>query len=205
MKVAIIGTHGTGKSTLVYGLCFCLKQEGLDVKPVLEIARESPFPLNGKDFRAQEWIVHKQSEVELAAETTLAGRDPPDCFVFDRCVLDGYVYSLDMKHKGKITHLPEWMSTVVNANVGRYDYLFRANIYKGGLERDGTRSIDPVWQREIDDLFDHVSKKKRIKYLRLPMPKDFDPEKKMTKDEIKEMQDLQLEFMVQKIVEKCKK
>ena len=42
MKIAFIGTHGVGKTTLCYELAAALKREGVHVDIVKEVARLSP-------------------------------------------------------------------------------------------------------------------------------------------------------------------
>ena len=44
MKVAFIGTHGVGKTTLCYDLAALLKRQDVDVDIVKEVARLSPLP-----------------------------------------------------------------------------------------------------------------------------------------------------------------
>ena len=46
MKVAFIGTHGVGKTTLCYDLAAALKKRDLTVELVREVARECPLPIN---------------------------------------------------------------------------------------------------------------------------------------------------------------
>jgi len=46
IKLAFIGTHGVGKTTLCYDLGALLKKRGLHVDLVKEVARLSPLPIN---------------------------------------------------------------------------------------------------------------------------------------------------------------
>ena len=46
MKLAFIGTHGVGKTTLCYDLAAALKKQGVNVDIVKEVARLSPLPIN---------------------------------------------------------------------------------------------------------------------------------------------------------------
>ena len=46
MKIAFIGTHGVGKTTLCYDLAAALKKRDLTVELVREVARECPLPIN---------------------------------------------------------------------------------------------------------------------------------------------------------------
>jgi molybdopterin-guanine dinucleotide biosynthesis protein len=46
VKVAFIGSHGVGKTTLCYDLASLLKRQGVNVDIVKEVARLSPLPIN---------------------------------------------------------------------------------------------------------------------------------------------------------------
>ena len=46
MKVALIGTHGVGKTTLCYELAARLKRRDVEVELVREVARRCPLPIN---------------------------------------------------------------------------------------------------------------------------------------------------------------
>ncbi len=60
-KVAFIGTHGVGKTTLAYGLASRLKRRDVNLEVVVEVARRCPLPLNeGTTLEAQAWILHAQ-------------------------------------------------------------------------------------------------------------------------------------------------
>src|ERR1017187_10110119 len=69
MKIAFIGTHGVGKTTLCYDLAAALKKRDLTVELVREVAREGPLPINQETtLKAQAWILHTQIAWELQAE-----------------------------------------------------------------------------------------------------------------------------------------
>lgn len=46
MKIAIVGTHGIGKTTLAYQIACEAKKKGKNATVINEIARRCPFPLN---------------------------------------------------------------------------------------------------------------------------------------------------------------
>lgn len=46
MKLALIGTHGVGKTTLAYEVCSLLKRADHHVELVTEVARRSPIAAN---------------------------------------------------------------------------------------------------------------------------------------------------------------
>jgi hypothetical protein len=151
LKIAIIGTHGTFKSTLAYNLAGALKEEGLTVRVIQELAADCPYPINGECIEAQEWIVGTQFMEELKTAASKDNRKAPDAMVCDRSILDSYAYTLDLCLKKGIP-MPGWIPSMVEHNMPSYDYLFKTNVVPGGLVDDGTRCIDPVWQKDIENI-----------------------------------------------------
>ena len=87
VKLAFIGTHGVGKTTLCYDLAAILKKRGLHVDIVKEVARLSPLPINRQtSLEAQMWILSTQ----IAEEIRSAAHH--EVVVCDRSVLDNYAY-----------------------------------------------------------------------------------------------------------------
>ena len=87
MKIAFIGSHGVGKTTLCYDLASALKRQGASVDIVKEVARLSPLPINRQtSVDAQTWILMTQ----VAEEIRSASQN--DVVVCDRSVLDNYAY-----------------------------------------------------------------------------------------------------------------
>ena len=76
MKLAFIGTHGTGKTTLCYDLTAALKRQGFNADMVKEVARLSPLPINRKtSLDAQTWILMTQVAEEIrSASAARRGR-----------------------------------------------------------------------------------------------------------------------------------
>src|SRR6187549_759927 len=88
-KIAFIGSHGVGKTTLAFGLAARLKARDISLEVVHEVARRCPLPINEEtSVAAQSWILHTQVAEELVA----AARYP--VVLCDRSVLDNYVYLL---------------------------------------------------------------------------------------------------------------
>ena len=68
LKVAFVGTHGVGKTTLCFELAAQLKRLDLGVDIVKEVARRCPLPINAvTTYDAQAWILHTQIAEEIAA------------------------------------------------------------------------------------------------------------------------------------------
>ena len=68
LKVAFIGSHGVGKTTLCYGLAARLKRRDVALEIVHEVARRCPLPINSvTTAEAQRWILHTQIAEEILA------------------------------------------------------------------------------------------------------------------------------------------
>ncbi len=141
MKVAFIGTHGVGKTTLCYDLAAALKKRDLTVELVREVARECPLPINRETtLKAQAWILHTQIAWELQAEAKA------DVVLSDRAVLDNFCYM-----RRAFSGAPEEavLEELVRTWTRTYDYLFKVPIV-GDPRFDGVRDTDFAFQHEID-------------------------------------------------------
>jgi nicotinamide riboside kinase len=145
MKIAIIGSHGCGKTALAFSLCTELQKLGHRVELVVEMARRSPFPINEATSEdGQLWILHRHIVAELEASVRA------DAVVCDRSVLDNYAY---YSHKfGRRPHL----DALVNQWIGTYTLLVKVPIVNEWLIDDGVRSIDRQFQIEIDSLVEEM-------------------------------------------------
>ena len=139
LKIAFIGSHGVGKTTLCYGLAARLKRRDVALEIVHEVARRSPLPINsGTTAEAQRWILHTQ----IAEEILAAARYP--VVLCDRSVLDNYVYFL-------LAAGPDpALDHLVSAWLAGYDLLILVPILAAPLA-DGIRAADPTFQRAVDE------------------------------------------------------
>lgn len=141
MKLALIGTHGAGKTTIAYEVCSLLKRSGQNVELVREVARRSPFPVNaGTTREGQLWILHSQIAAELEA-----ARGAPNV-VCDRSVLDNYCYLVN--RFGRQAEIEGWLFWWMKT----YGLLVGIPPFSEGIIRDGFRSEDRDFQRRIDEL-----------------------------------------------------
>jgi nicotinamide riboside kinase len=145
LKLALIGTHGVGKTTLAYEICSLLKKAGHSVELVTEVARQSHFPVNAATtLDAQLWILHAQ----IAAELEAARRAPH--VVCDRSVLDNYCYLVNKF--GRQPQLEPWLAWWMNT----YDLLVGVPLLAEGITPDGFRSEDREFQKRIHDLLEQM-------------------------------------------------
>jgi thymidylate kinase len=150
MKVAFIGTHGTGKTTLCYDLVAALKKQGVNADMVKEVARNSPLPVNRKtSLDAQTWILMTQVAEEIRSASQ------HEVVICDRSVLDNYAYMAFAcgRQKAIERFVDFWMKS--------YDVLFKVPIVEAASE-DGFRDTDLFFIRSIDQLVDTLLNEKKI-------------------------------------------
>lgn len=141
MKLALIGTHGVGKTTLAFEICSLLKKANHNVELVTEVARQSPFPVNAATtLEGQLWILHAQ----IAAELDAARRAPH--VICDRSVLDNYCYLVNKF--GRQPQLEAWLAWWMDT----YSLLVGVPPIEAGIPSDGFRSEDRAFQLRIHEL-----------------------------------------------------
>jgi hypothetical protein len=161
MKIAFIGTHGVGKTTLCFELAACLKRLDLSVDLVKEVARACPLPINRDTTEAaQSWILHTQ----VAKEIELAGRY--DAIVCDRAVIDNYAYMVHAAGRR-----PE-LEPFLRAWMGTYSLLVKVPVVTPP-SFDGTRDTSVDFQGAIDHLLDELLDEFAVPRLELE-PRDRD-------------------------------
>ncbi len=138
-KLAFVGSHGVGKTTLCYGLAARLKRKDFSLDIVREIARRCPLPINEETtVDAQQWILHNQIAEEILAA------NQHDIVICDRSILDNYVYLL--LSSGSQTALEplidHWLSS--------YDLLIHVPVIEDP-DPDGLRATDPSFQQAVED------------------------------------------------------
>lgn len=155
MKVALIGTHGVGKTTLCFELAARLKRRDVDVELVREVARRCPLPINREtSVAAQGWILHTQMAWELEAES---GHPLVLC---DRSVLDNFCYLLHAAGPQ-----PSW-EPLLAAWLTSYDLLVKVPVWTTP-RWDGIRDTDLAFQRDIDTILDQQLEQRGLPALRL--------------------------------------
>ncbi|MCA9730323.1 MAG: ATP-binding protein [Candidatus Eisenbacteria bacterium] len=140
IKVAFIGSHGVGKTTLCYEIAARLKRRDLRVDLVKEVARRCPLPINKEStIDAQAWILHTQMAMEI--ET----RRDHDVVICDRSVLDNYAYLVAACGRQPV------YDALVRAWLPTYDLMVWVPITETP-RFDGIRDTDRTFQERIDTL-----------------------------------------------------
>ena len=158
LKLALIGTHGVGKTTLAYEICSLLKKSHCNVELVTEVARQSPFPVNAATtIEGQLWILHAQ----IAAELDAARRAPH--VITDRAVLDNYCYLVNKF--GRQPQLESWLAWWMDS----YSILIGVPPVEAEIPADGFRSEDRAFQQRIHELVVELLASAPFKHLRAPV------------------------------------
>lgn len=155
MKIAFVGSHGVGKTTLCFDLAAQLKRRGINADMVKEVARASPLPVNRKTSReAQLWILTTQVAEEIRASSH------SDVVVCDRAALDNYAYFFLACGRDPAVEkfVDMWMKT--------YDLLIRVPVL-AEVQEDGFRDTDSVFVREVDKKVSALLSVSKTSYLDL--------------------------------------
>ena len=155
VKLAFIGSHGVGKTTLCFDVAGALKRRGVDVDIVREVARQSPLPINRQtSLEAQMWILSTQVAEEIRAASQ------HEMVLCDRSVLDNYAYLARAcgRHPAIETFVDYWTRT--------YEWLIKAPV-TGRAAADGVRDVDVEFVESIDTLVDDLLHEKAIRHERL--------------------------------------
>src|SRR5688572_10425379 len=144
LKVAFVGSHGVGKTTLCFDLASQLKRLDLGVDLVKEVARRCPLPINEQTTAdAQSWILHTQVAEELAASAQY------EVVVCDRSVLDNYAYLVARSGRQPA------LDALVGEWIAGYSALFKVPV-TSAPSFDGTRAVSRAFQLEIDRTIDKL-------------------------------------------------
>ena len=144
LKLAFVGTHGVGKTTLCFDLALQLKRLDLGVEIVKEVARRCPLPINEETtLDAQAWILHTQIAEELEAAARY------EAVICDRSVLDNYAYLV--ARVGRRADLDQLVASWIQG----YNALFKVPILEAP-SFDGMRAVSRSFQAEIDATIDRL-------------------------------------------------
>jgi nicotinamide riboside kinase len=173
-KIAIFGTHGSAKTTLVYKLAAFYKMGNKNVTVIHEAARQSPFPINlDVVYQTTLFVVTSQIKKELQAEA-----EGFEISISDRTPSDAFIYLNHLKRDNSFTRsleifCLEWMK--------KYDVLIYLEPSEGFLiKEDGIRAVGIEYQNKIRDdfrvLLKEIRKNKNINFIEANAAQLFDEE-----------------------------
>ncbi len=165
-KIALISTHGTGKTTLCFEVAAELKKRGLKVKVFSEIAAsayEQGIPINeNTTMPAQMYILMQHITEELRA----AIRNY-QVVVCDRSVFDNLVYM--ERRCGGNPFIREFLQGY--AEKFPYDVIYKLPMVDDKMTDDGIREAkNKEFQVDISTRLDALLEEMRIPHRTLPAP-----------------------------------
>ena len=148
-KIAISGSHSTGKTFLLYELAkkYKLKYPNKEISIVSEVSRKCPYPINeNTPLESQYWMFSTQIKMEMDATKET------DIVICDRSIADHLAYA-----KLVSNGLYESMIPFVKEYIKTYDKIFFKTIKNNDyLIDDGVRSTDPIFRQVVEDNLKHL-------------------------------------------------
>lgn len=166
MNIAIVGTHCTGKSTLIKSLSS--PDSGLKWDKVVNSSTRGSIEFGLKineegDSLSQLYMI--SSDVKSFIEN--GGLKSEKKLLFDRCFLDTFIYSLHMSLQKKCS----WTTTHTCQRIWetfseKFDFIFWLRP-EFELVEDGTRSTNKDFQLKVDSLFQQYFQVSEVKPIQL--------------------------------------
>ncbi|TFF88195.1 MAG: hypothetical protein EU549_03475 [Promethearchaeota archaeon] len=163
IKIGILGTHGTGKTTLGHTIMSYLKENHFIVGWVSEIVRDRPAAVNDLSaFLSQYWVLNSQINKEIERQSL------NKVIVTDRTVLDNFAYAKRSAAKNSISKKDLKVLEHICKNWAHtYDVLFYTQITKNPIEDDNFRSTSQQYQLEIDRMIRNIINEWNIEVVEL--------------------------------------
>jgi GTPase SAR1 family protein len=151
MKIAVIGTQNTGKTTYIDDF---LKKWTMYKKPETsyrDLIKEKNLP-HSKDGTEETQTLILNALVDQAIEFS-----KKDNVILDRSVLDVLAYSTWLCLNEKVSEkFLDQQRIIVRETLKMYDVLFFIPLTKTSkinIVDNGTRNVDPIYREEIDNIF----------------------------------------------------
>lgn len=140
-KIALVGTYGTGKTTIAHKLVSKLKEKGIDADFSEEVARRCPLKINeNASTKTQLWIIGKQITEETEKEQNC------EVLVCDRAVIDTFSYETSLE-----AERPDWEGFIKDY-LKTYDVIIKVPVSKEKeIQQDKKRSSSKEFQLKIEE------------------------------------------------------
>ena len=170
MKIAISGTHGSGKTTIALDVASKLKKMNKVVTLMPEVARESPYLISGEQSpNAQLQIYGSQIDSEMRYEVG------SDILITDRALVDHVAY-MHLFFPDQVEFF-DAMKSFAKAYMSTYDYVFQTSaIYDPKKTDDVLRPEDQELQEQAHEEITRLLTELYPAFIQLPS----DPETDLT-------------------------
>lgn len=166
-RVAIVGAHGSGKTTLAHEVVALLKRRGIAVSLCREAARESHYLTQGRRVpEMQIDVFARQLSAEMEALRT------SELVLCDRSLLDIHIYA-QLFFPGRIGLTEQAflasMEQFVSLYMPTYRLLFRTTaLYSLTETPDAIRPTDARLQRDFHERLESELKRRNLNYVDIP-------------------------------------
>jgi GTPase SAR1 family protein len=151
-KIAVIGTHAVGKTTLCKGLVDYAKASGKKAVCVEEQVRGCPYPIHyGQGTEATEWVMFNQ-----ILEERVAAQRKPDLIICDRSALDPIIYYEAAEpefSENSTLDIYVALRNLAIAHLATYHLIVLVEPIEYTIEPDGFRNTNPIYRKKINDIF----------------------------------------------------
>lgn len=161
VRVAISGAQSTGKTTLLNAL-----RESADFKDgkfydeITRQIKERGFKINEQGTDATQLEIMREHKRRVQA-------DDSGLVIFDRCSLDGLVYTQYLYNKGQVSkETLDEATRVFEETISSWDAIFFLRP-EFEIVDDGVRSVNVEFHRNIVFLFDHFIEKYKLQVIQL--------------------------------------
>jgi predicted ATPase len=151
MKIAVIGTQNTGKTTYVNDFLKKWPMYTTSDKSYREIIKEKNLPHSQNSNEETQKLI-LDFLIDQVTETSKT-----DNVILDRSVLDCLAYSTWLCLNDKVSEkFLDQQRIIVRETLKLYDVIFFMPLTKASpieIQNDGFRNIDPIFREEIDNIF----------------------------------------------------
>jgi predicted ATPase len=151
MKIAVIGTQNTGKSTYINDFIKKWTMYKTPDKSYRDLIKEKNLPHSKEGTEDSQKLI-----MDCLIDQTIE-YSKGDHVILDRCVLDVLAYSTWLCLNEKVSEkFLDQQRILVRETLKMYDVLFFIPLTKAvkiEIEDNGTRNIDPTYREEIDNIF----------------------------------------------------
>ena len=158
LKLAIAGSHSTGKTSLLQIIELRLRNKGYLVTRISDLAveaRNRGFPiLREHTFASTLWIMTRgitlELEAELSADIVLVDRPVPDAM--------GYLFAALKHRNSRLTESEEaYLRMLVRQHAATYGRIFKTTIdHRKPIDTNKIRDMDPIFRNEVDKALEQV-------------------------------------------------
>jgi thymidylate kinase len=170
-KIALVSTHGTGKTSLAASVQGQLKSRGIETKLILEKATqaaEQGLPINeNTTLEAQMWILHRQFAEELQYSGQRSTPPHYDVLICDRA-FENYCYL--ERRMGKDPHA--FNMVLGHLNKFPYNQVYLLPIVDEAPAKNGIRAIDLNFQIDMYQRIRDFIQDQHIQTTELEQPQD---------------------------------